>query len=62
MNCSNASDMQKSVLSDRVRELKETERGIEHMCQEMDEIRSEGFEEGRLEEKKKPLYQWPQME
>ncbi len=48
LNCSNASDMQKSVLSDRVRELKETERGVENMCREMDEI----FEEGELKKAK----------
>ncbi len=46
LNCSDASDMQKSILADRVRALKETERGVEHMCREMDEIYSEGVENG----------------
>ena len=30
-------------------ELKETEKGVEQMCREMEEIRHEGVEEGRLE-------------
>lgn len=39
------------------RQIKETERGVEHMCREMEEIRAEGREEGRkegrIEEKRK---------
>lgn len=48
-HCKNASDMQSGVLAERVRELKETEKGVEQMCREMEEIRYEGVEEGRLE-------------
>ena len=48
-HCENASDMQNKVLAERVRELKETEKGVEQMCREMEEIRHEGIEEGRLE-------------
>ena len=48
-HCKNASDMQSGVLAERVRELKETEKGVEQMCREMEEIRHEGVEEGRLE-------------
>ena len=33
-------------------ELKETEKGVEHMCKEMEALRLEGVEEGRLEEKR----------
>ena len=44
--------MQAGALADRVRELKETEKGVEHMCKEMEELRQEGVEEGRLEEKR----------
>ena len=35
------------------RQIKETERGVEHMCREMEEIRAEGRAEGRIEEKRK---------
>ena len=48
-HCENASDIQNKVLAERVRELKETEKGVEQMCREMEEIRHEGVEEGRLE-------------
>lgn len=47
-----AKDMQAGALQDRVRELKETENGVEYMCREMEELRREGIEEGRMEEKK----------
>ena len=50
--CKEAKDMQAGALADRVRELKETEKGVEHMCKEMEELRQEGVEEGRLEEKR----------
>ena len=39
-------------MADRVHELKETEKGVEHMCKEMEALRLEGVEEGRLEEKR----------
>lgn len=47
-----AKDMQAGALQDRVRELKETEKGVEHMCREMEELRREGIEEGQLEKAK----------
>ena len=50
--CKEAKDMQAGALAERVRELKETEKGVEHMCKEMEELRQEGVEEGRLEEKR----------
>ena len=57
LNCRDAADMQKGILAERVRWLKETERGVEHMCREMDEIYNEAFgngkAEGRTEEKVK---------
>ena len=37
-------------------ELKETEKGVEHMCKEMEALRLEGVEEGRMEEKKAVAY------
>ena len=47
-----AKEMQAGALKDRVHELKETEKGVEHMCKEMEALCLEGVEEGRLEEKK----------
>ena len=35
--------------SDRLEELKETERGVEHMCKELRELYDEGIAEGRAE-------------
>lgn len=43
-----AKDMQAGALQDRVRELKETEKGVEHMCREMEEL----CDEARMDEKK----------
>ena len=51
-----AKEMQAGALKDRVHELKETEKGVEHMCKEMEALRLEGVEEGRLEEKKTVAY------
>ena len=54
-HCKAASDMQDGVLAKRIFELKESEKGVEYMCKEMEEIRSVGIavgrEEGRMEEK-----------
>lgn len=36
--CKEAKDMQAGVLADRVRELKETEKGVAHMCKEMERL------------------------
>ena len=38
LNCKNAEEMYSRVLADRVRELKETEEGVEPMCREMEKI------------------------
>ena len=58
--CKNADDMYSKVLADRVRELKETQKGEESMCKELEELiklgvadgRAEGRVEGRTEGKK----------
>ena len=54
-HCKAASDMQDGVLAKRIFELKESEKGVEYMCKEMEEIRSVGIavgrEEGRMEDK-----------
>ena len=49
LHCKNAEEMHSSILAERVRELKETERGVEVMCREMEQIYSEGMESGRQE-------------
>ena len=46
LHCKNAEEMHSSILAERVRELKETERGVEVMCREMEQIYSEGMENG----------------
>ncbi len=51
LNCTDASDMNKGILADSMRVFKETKKGVEHMCKEMDEIRNEGVLEGRIEGK-----------
>ncbi len=44
--CRKADDMYSDILADRVRELKETQKGVEIMCREMDQIYNEGVEQG----------------
>ena len=45
-HCKNAEDMYSTVLSERVRELKETQEGVDVMCHEMEKIYSDGEEMG----------------
>lgn len=42
MHCRNADEMYSEILAQRVYELKETEEGIDTMCEEMEKIYSEG--------------------
>ena len=49
LHCKNADEMHSGILARRVRELKETQKGVENMCREMDQIYKEGREEGREE-------------
>ena len=46
LHCKNAADMYSRILADRVRELKETQKGVDIMCNELEEIYSEGIESG----------------
>lgn len=46
LNCKKADEMYSSILAGRVRELKETQKGVENMCREMDKIYNEGIEKG----------------
>ena len=45
-HCKRADDMHSTVLSERVRELKETQEGVDVMCHEMEKIYSEGEKSG----------------
>ena len=46
LHCKNADEMHSPVLAKRVHELKETQKGVELMCHEMEKIYSEGMENG----------------
>ena len=46
LHCKNAADMYSKILADRVRELKETQEGEDDMCRELEQIYSEGMEDG----------------
>lgn len=46
LHCKNADEMYSEVLAQCVRELKETQEGVDSMCREMDEIYYEGIEFG----------------
>ena len=46
LHCKNAEDMYSRILADRVYELKETQKGVEFMCREMEQIYSEGIASG----------------
>ncbi|MCQ5202751.1 hypothetical protein [Mordavella massiliensis] len=52
LQCRTADEMFSKVLAERVRELKETPKGVEDMCREMDEIYNEGIEIGEQKAKK----------
>lgn len=63
--CQRADEMYSQVLAERVRELKETQEGVDHMCQEMEKIyregRKEGREAGRLEGKRETAINLAEM-
>ena len=46
LHCKRANEMHSPVLAKRVHELKETQKGVELMCHEMEKIYSEGMESG----------------
>lgn len=52
LHCKNARDMHSKILADRVRELKETQKGVTFMCREMEQIYSEGIESGEMQKAK----------
>ena len=47
--------MHSPVLAKRVHELKDTQKGVEFMCREMEKIYSEGMESGELKAKKETV-------
>lgn len=46
LHCKESGEMHSKILASRVRELKETEKGVSEMCRDMEEIYGEGMEEG----------------
>ena len=46
LHCKSADEMHSPVLAKRMNELKETQKGVELMCKEMEKIYSEGLESG----------------
>lgn len=54
--------MHSKILDDRVHELKETQKGVEFMCREMEQIYSEGIESGELKKQKPQHYLWLRTE
>ena len=52
LHCKNADEMHSPVLAKRVHELKDTQKGVNLMCHEMEKIYSEGMESGELKAKK----------
>ena len=46
LHCKKADEMHSPILAKRVYELKETQKGVELMCHEMEKIYSEGMESG----------------
>lgn len=47
--CTSAEDMNYEILAERVRYFKEKEEGVGLMCRELEEMRKEAHEEGRIE-------------
>ena len=48
-SCADPSDMNYSTLAHKTRYFKEDDKGVRHMCKIMEEIKAEGFAEGRAE-------------
>ena len=45
-HCKNADDMNSEILAKKVRELKETPKGVDYMCRELEELYNNGIEIG----------------
>ena len=46
LHCEEADEMYSNILATRVHQLKETEEGVNQMCQELEEIYNEGEQSG----------------
>ena len=55
LHCKDADEMHSPVLAKRVHELKDTQKGVEFMCREMEKIYSEVMESGELKAKKETV-------
>ncbi|MCR4702411.1 MAG: hypothetical protein K5665_01980 [Saccharofermentans sp.] len=53
--CTDADEINYKELSDRVRQFKETEEGVNDMCDILDEMRNEAVEKDRIENAKKMI-------
>lgn len=61
LHCKKADEMHSPVLAKRVHELKDTQKGVELMCHEMEKIYSEGMESGELKAKKETALSLAEM-
>lgn len=69
LTCRDPDKMYSPILAERVRELKETQKGVEIMCREMDKIFNEGvelgeeraFERGKMEAKQETVLSMAEM-
>ena len=61
LHCKKADEMHSPILAKRVYELKETQKGVELMCHEMEKIYSEGMESGELKAKKETALSLAEM-
>lgn len=46
LHCKNASEIHSKILAERVYELKETQKGVDLMCREMEKLYNDGMEIG----------------
>ena len=53
--CTNADEINYKELSDRVRQFKETEEGVNDMCDILDEMRNEAIEKDRIANAKRMI-------
>ena len=61
LHCKKADEMHSPILAKRMYELKETQKGVELMCHEMEKIYSEGMESGELKAKKETALSLAEM-
>lgn len=52
LHCKNASEIHSKILAEHVYELKETQKGVDLMCREMEKLYNDGMELGELKAKR----------